>query len=122
MVLRDGFCVIRAIQEGLSFCYNENHKLCGVKAVLRSEMLRNCNEYSAFSSDKADVLTVLDRFLSNPLQYCNSDTVDLFFIVLGNTLRKMSPYSELFWSAFFWSISFRIHSECVEIREKCEPE
>ena len=47
-VLGDGFCVIRAFQEGLSICYNENHKLCDVKAALRSEILRNFDEYSAF--------------------------------------------------------------------------
>ena len=33
-VLGDGFCVIRAFQEGFSICYNENHKLCDVKAAL----------------------------------------------------------------------------------------
>ena len=83
-VLGDGFCVIRAFQEGLSICYNENHKLCDVKAALRSEILRNFDEYSAFSSDKVNVLTELDRFLANPLQYYAPDTVDLFLIALGN--------------------------------------
>ena len=50
------------------------------------------------------------------------------------TLRKKSPYSELFWSAFFpdfpafglntekYSVSLRIQSECEKIREKCRPE
>ena len=83
-VLGDGFCVIRAFQEGL-ICYNENHKLCDVKAALRSEILRNFDEYSAFSTDKVNVLTELDRFLAKPLQYYNSDTVDLFLIALGNS-------------------------------------
>ena len=84
-VLGDGFCVIRAFQEGLSICYNENHKLCDVKAALRSEILRNFDEYSAFSCDKVNVLTELDRFLANLLQYYNSDTVDLFLIALENS-------------------------------------
>ena len=47
-VLGDGFYVIRASQEGLSISYNENHKLCDVKATLRSEILRNFDEYSVF--------------------------------------------------------------------------
>ena len=68
-VLGDGFCVIRAFQEGFSICYNENHKLCDVKAALRSEILRNFDKYSAFSCDKVSALTELDRFLANPLQY-----------------------------------------------------
>ena len=68
---------------------------------MQSEILRNFDEYSKFSSDKVNILTELDRFLANSLQYCNCDTVDLFLIALGNTLRKMSPFSELFWSAFF---------------------
>ena len=84
-VLGDGFCEIRAFQEGLSICYNENRKLCDVKAALRSEILRNFEEYSAFSSDKVNVLTELDKSLANPLQYYNSDTVDLFLIALGNS-------------------------------------
>ena len=83
-VLGDGFCVIRAFQEGLSIFYNENHRLCEVKAALRSEMLRIFDEYSAFFSDKVNALTELDRSLANPLQYYNSDTVDLFLIALGN--------------------------------------
>ena len=84
-VLEDGFCIIRAFQEGLSVCYNENHKLCNVKAALRSGILRNVDEYSAFSSDKVNVLTELDRFLANLLQYYNSDTVCVFLIALGNS-------------------------------------
>ena len=83
-VLGDGFCVIRAFQEGLSIFYNENHRLCEVKVALRSEMLRIFDEYSAFFSDKVNALTELDRSLANPLQYYNSDTVDLFLIALGN--------------------------------------
>ena len=84
-VLGDGFRVIRAFQEEFSICYNENHKLCDMKAALRSEILRKFDEYSAFSSDKVNVLTELDRFLANPLQYYNSDTTDLFLIALGNS-------------------------------------
>ena len=50
------------------------------------------------------------------------------------TLRKKSPYSELFWSAFFphfpafelnterYSLSLRIQSECEKIRKKCGPD
>ena len=56
-----------------------------MKAALRSEILRSFDEYSAFSSDKVNVLTELDRFLANPSQYYNSDTVDLFLIALGNS-------------------------------------
>ena len=55
-----------------------------MKAALRSEMLRIFDEYSAFFSDKVNALTELDRSLVNPLQYYNSDTVDLFLIALGN--------------------------------------
>ena len=58
---------------------------CDVKAALRSEILRNLDEYYAFSSDNVNVLTELDRFLTNPLQYYNSDTVDLFLVALGNS-------------------------------------
>ena len=82
---RDGFCVIRAFQEALSISYNENQRQCKVKAALRSEMLGNFDGYSAFSSDKVNVLTEFDRFLANPLQYYNSDTVDLLLIALGNS-------------------------------------
>ena len=84
-VLGDGFRVIRAFQEGFSICDNENHKLHDVKAAVRSEILRKFDEYSAFSSDKVNVLTELDRFLANPLQYYNSDTTDLFLIALGDS-------------------------------------
>ena len=56
-----------------------------MKAALRSEIPRNFAEYSAFSSDKVNVQTELNRFLANPLQYYNSDTVDLFLIVLGDS-------------------------------------
>ena len=58
--------------------------MCEAKAALRSEILRNFDKYFAFSSDKVNLLTELDRFLANPLQYCNSDTVDLF-IIMGNS-------------------------------------
>ena len=54
-------------------------------AALRSEILRNFDEYFAVSSDKVNVLTELDRFLANPLQYYTSDTVYLFLIALGNS-------------------------------------
>ena len=84
-VLADGFCVIRAFQEGLSICYKENDKLCDVKAALWSEILRNFDEYSEFSGDKVNVLIELDRFLANPLQCYNSDTIDLFLIALGDS-------------------------------------
>ena len=73
--LGDGFCVIRAFQEGLSVCYNENHKLCDVKAALQSEILRKFDKYSAFSGGKVNLLTELG----------NSGTVDLFLIALGNS-------------------------------------
>ena len=83
--LGDGFIVIRVFQEVLSICYNENNKLCDVKADLRSEILRNFDECFAFSSNKVNVLTELDRFLGNSLQYYNSDILDLFLIVQGNS-------------------------------------
>ena len=50
------------------------------------------------------------------------------------SLRKKSPYSELFWSAFFshfsafglnteiYSVSLHIQSECGKMWEKCGPE
>ena len=57
----------------------------GREAALRSRILRNFDEYSTFSSDKINVLTEIDRFLANPLQYCNFDTVDLCLIALGNS-------------------------------------
>ena len=47
-LLGDGFYVIRAFQEGLSISYNENHKLCDMKATLRSEIVRNFDECSVF--------------------------------------------------------------------------
>ena len=56
-----------------------------MKAALRSKIVRNADEYYAFSSDKVNVLTELDRFLAILLQYYNSDTVDLFLIVLGDS-------------------------------------
>ena len=52
---------------------------------MRSEILRNFDEYSALSSDKVNVLTELDRFFANSLQCYNSDTVNLFLIALGNS-------------------------------------
>ena len=51
-----------------------------------------------------------------------------------HTVRKKSPYSELFWSPFFphfpafglnterYSVSLRIQSECRKMREKYGPE
>ena len=47
-VLEDEFYVIRAFQKGLSISYNENHKLCDMKATLRSEIVRNSDECSVF--------------------------------------------------------------------------
>ena len=84
-VLGGGFYVIRAFQEGLSISYNKGRKLCDVKATLRSEILRHSDEYSVFSSDEVNVLTEVDRYLANPLQYHNSDTFELFLIDLGNS-------------------------------------
>ena len=59
--------------------------MCDVKAALRSEILRNFDEYFTFSSDKVNVLAELDIFSANPLQYYNSDIVDLFLFSLGNS-------------------------------------
>ena len=73
-VLGNGFCVIRAFQEGLGICYNENHKLCDVKAALRSEILRNFDGYSAFFSDKVNVLMLIDFWLIR----CNIKTLILW--------------------------------------------
>ena len=56
-----------------------------MKAALRSEIFRNFDEYSAFSSDKVNILTEFDGFLANMLQYCNSHTVDPFLIALRNS-------------------------------------
>ena len=56
-----------------------------MKAALQSEILRSFDEYSAFSTDKVNVLTELDKFLAKPLHYYNSDTVDLFLTALGNS-------------------------------------
>ena len=54
--------------------------------------------------------------------------------LIFSLLHKKSPYSELFWSAFFphfpafglnterYCVSLRIQSECGKMREKCRPE
>ena len=51
--------------------------------------------------------------------------------MISKSLRRKSPYSELFWSVFFphfpafglnterYEISLRIQSECGKTREKC---
>ena len=83
-VLGDGFCVIRAFQEGLSLVYNIDKKISEVKENLRSEILQNYQHYAQFSTDGVNVLVELDKFLADPLKYYNTDTVDLFLIALGN--------------------------------------
>ena len=55
---------------------------------------------------------------------------DIWFNNRNQSLRKKSPYSELFWSAFFtqfpafelnterYSVSLRVQFECEKMREK----
>lgn len=80
-VLEDGFWVIRAFQEGLSIYYNENHKLFNVKAALRSEISESLMNILHFLV--INQCTEFKIFLANPLQYYNSETVDLFFYCSG---------------------------------------
>ena len=81
-VSADGLCVIRFFQEGLQICYQGDVTIEELTAKLRSEALHNYNFYSEFSE-----FSELDNFLKNLLKYCNSGTVDLFLMGLGNAYQ-----------------------------------
>ena len=84
-IASEGYCVVRAFQEGLLLCYDYEIQLKDVVKALRSEILTNHKFYSDFSPADVNILTELDLFLTNPLKYYNAETVDLFLIALGNS-------------------------------------
>ena len=83
-IIRDGYCVIQSFQEGLSICYGKVENLDSLLVELRSEIMKNYDFYSKFSTKDVNVLSELDSFLKTPFKYYNKDTVDLFLIALGN--------------------------------------
>ena len=86
-VSADGLHVIRSFQEGLKICSQDDVTIEEVIAKLRSEVLCNYNFYFEFSSNEVNIFTELGNFLKNPLKSCNSDTVDLFLMALGNAYQ-----------------------------------
>ena len=49
---------------------------------LRSEITKNINFYSKFSTKDENVLLELDSLLKTPIKYYNKDTIGLFLIAL----------------------------------------
>ena len=49
---------------------------------LRSEISKNINFYSKFSTKDENVLLELDSLLKTPIKYYNKDTIGLFLIAL----------------------------------------
>ena len=47
----DGYCVIRSFQEALSFCYGKVESLDSLLVELRSEIMKNYDFYSEFSTN-----------------------------------------------------------------------
>ena len=71
--------VIRSFQEGLSFCYGKAESLDLLLVELGSEIMKNYNFYSKFSTNDVNVLSQLDSFLNTPLKYYNKGIVELFW-------------------------------------------
>ena len=50
-----GYCVIRSFQEGLIFCYGKAESLDSLLVELRSEIMKNYDFYSKFSTKDVNV-------------------------------------------------------------------
>ena len=83
-IIGRGYCVIRSFQEGLSFCLSFE-SLDSLLVELRSEIMRNYDFYSKFSTKDVNVLLELNSFLKTPPKYYKKDTVDLFLLALRNS-------------------------------------
>lgn len=79
----DGMCMLHAFHKGINNTLKEDTTLDEIAVNLRKEILLNNQKYQSFSDKAVNVLVELEKFLSDPLKYNNSDTYDLFLIALG---------------------------------------
>ena len=68
----------------VNICYGKVESLDSLLVELNSEIVKNYDFYSSFSTKNVNVLLELDSLLKSPLKYYNKDPGDLFLIALGN--------------------------------------
>ena len=92
-ITSNGYCVMRAFQEGLLF-YDYEIQLDDIKKSLPSEILTNYIFYSGIAPSNTDIIFELEQFIKSLLgDYCR-ETVDLFLIALGNLYSCKTVFSQ----------------------------
>ena len=84
-VAGDDICMLHAFHKGINTTLGKAIPLDEITTNLRKWFLTNYKSYQSFSDDSVNVLVELEKFLSDPLRYCNSYTSDSFLIALGKT-------------------------------------
>ena len=82
-VAGDRICMLHAFHKGINTALGKAIPLDEITTNLRKEFLTNCKSYQSFSDDSFNILVELEKFLSDPLRYYNSDTFIFFLIALG---------------------------------------
>ena len=82
-VAGDGMCMLHAFHERINTALGKAIRLDESFTKLRKEFLTNYKSYHSFSDDSVNILLELEKFLSDPLRYYNSDTFNFFLIALG---------------------------------------
>ena len=76
-------CVLHAFHKRITTALGKSIPLDKITTNLRKEFLTNYKSYQSFSDDSVNVLVELEKFLCDPLRYCNAGTSDFFLIALG---------------------------------------
>ena len=80
-------CMFHAFHKGINTALGKAIPLDEITTNLRKEFLTNYKSYQSFSDDSVNVLVELERFLSDPLRYYNSDISDFFSHCLWQSVR-----------------------------------
>ena len=82
-VAGDDMCMLHAFHKRINTALGKAIRLDESITKLRKEFLANYKSYHSFSDDSVNILVELEKFLSDPLRYYNSDTFSFFLIALG---------------------------------------
>ena len=75
--------MLHAFHKGINTALGKAIPVDAITTNLRKEFITNYKSYQSFSDDSVNVLVELEKFLSDPLRYYNSDVSDFFLIAFG---------------------------------------
>ena len=114
--------MLHAFHKGINTALGKAIPVDAITTNLRKEFITNYKSYQSFRDDSVNVLVELERLLSDPLRYYNSDTSNFFLIALGKAYNAnivvYKSNSEKCWITDYTNEERASKSHCI-LKKHC---